>query len=261
MSAVSMVSPVLRFTDSDGAPLAGGKVYFYAAGTTTPKDTYTTSAGTVAHTNPVILDSTGSAAIYLNGTYKINLLDADDVQQSGWPQDNISSFITQLSGGATFSDAAFTIQNASDTTKQFSVTLAGLTTGTEVVATPPTSNFVIAATNIAQTFSGAQKCGITSVTSASNHIAIDLSLNNCFSHTLTEDTTLDNPTNITAGQSGAIYFTQHASSPKTLAFGTYWYFIGGDPSLTASNNAMDTLYYSVRSSTVIECELRKGWAS
>ena len=34
------------FTD-DGVPLAGGLIYSYAAGTTTPKVTYTSSAGTI----------------------------------------------------------------------------------------------------------------------------------------------------------------------------------------------------------------------
>jgi len=45
--------------DTNGVPLAGGKIYSYQAGTTTPQTTYTTSAGTAAHTNPIILDSGG----------------------------------------------------------------------------------------------------------------------------------------------------------------------------------------------------------
>jgi hypothetical protein len=45
--------------DNNGVPLAGGKIFSYQAGTTTPQTTYTTSAGNVAHTNPIILDSAG----------------------------------------------------------------------------------------------------------------------------------------------------------------------------------------------------------
>ena len=45
--------------DDNGVPLSGGKLYSYAAGTTTPQATYTTSVGNVAHTNPIILDSAG----------------------------------------------------------------------------------------------------------------------------------------------------------------------------------------------------------
>jgi len=48
-----------QFFDNNGNPLAGGKLYTYAAGTTTPLATYTTSAGNVPHTNPIILDSAG----------------------------------------------------------------------------------------------------------------------------------------------------------------------------------------------------------
>jgi hypothetical protein len=48
-----------QFFDDNGNPLTGGKVYTYAAGTTTPLATYTTSAGTVANTNPIILDAAG----------------------------------------------------------------------------------------------------------------------------------------------------------------------------------------------------------
>lgn len=43
----------------DGSTLAGGKIYSYVAGTTTPQTTYTTVAGNVAHTNPIILNSAG----------------------------------------------------------------------------------------------------------------------------------------------------------------------------------------------------------
>jgi hypothetical protein len=48
-----------QFFDDNGAPLVGGKVYTYASGTTTPRATYTTSAGTVANSNPIILDAAG----------------------------------------------------------------------------------------------------------------------------------------------------------------------------------------------------------
>jgi hypothetical protein len=48
-----------QFFDNNGVPLAGGLIYTYAAGTTTPQATYTTSAGTVAHTNPIVLNSEG----------------------------------------------------------------------------------------------------------------------------------------------------------------------------------------------------------
>lgn len=47
-----------------GAALAGGKVYTYKAGTTTPETTYSDAALLVENANPVILDSAGEAAIF-----------------------------------------------------------------------------------------------------------------------------------------------------------------------------------------------------
>ena len=48
-----------QFFDNDGNVLSGGKIYTYSAGTSTPAATYTTSTGSIAHSNPIILDSAG----------------------------------------------------------------------------------------------------------------------------------------------------------------------------------------------------------
>jgi len=48
-----------QFFDNSGNMLAGGKIYTYAAGTTTPLAAYTSSSGNTAHTNPIILDAAG----------------------------------------------------------------------------------------------------------------------------------------------------------------------------------------------------------
>ena len=48
-----------QFFDNNGNPLSGGKIYTYEAGTTTPLATYTSSAGSTPHTNPIVLDSAG----------------------------------------------------------------------------------------------------------------------------------------------------------------------------------------------------------
>ena len=45
--------------DNNGNPLAGGKIFSYLAGTTTNEATYTTSAGNIQHSNPIILDAAG----------------------------------------------------------------------------------------------------------------------------------------------------------------------------------------------------------
>jgi hypothetical protein len=48
-----------QFFDNNGVILTGGKIYTYEAGTTTPLATYTSSSGSTAHTNPIILNSAG----------------------------------------------------------------------------------------------------------------------------------------------------------------------------------------------------------
>ena len=61
-----VLTPEPRFQaiDDDGNPIAGGKLYTYAAGTTTPLATYTSAAGTIANQNPIILDTAGRAVVY-----------------------------------------------------------------------------------------------------------------------------------------------------------------------------------------------------
>lgn len=67
------------FTDNSGQPLASGKVYTYAAGTTTPKAVYVDSLEATEEANPVILDSNGRKQIYANGAYKFVIKDSSDV--------------------------------------------------------------------------------------------------------------------------------------------------------------------------------------
>lgn len=73
-----------RWTDANGDPLNGGKVYVYLAGTTTATDSYPTYAdaiaGTNANANPVVLSAAGAAQIWLQADrlYKIVVKDSTD---------------------------------------------------------------------------------------------------------------------------------------------------------------------------------------
>lgn len=68
-----------RFFDENGAPLSGGKIETYVAGTSTPKATYIDEAESSINTNPVILDSEGYADIFISGGgYKFIVKDSDD---------------------------------------------------------------------------------------------------------------------------------------------------------------------------------------
>ena len=81
-----------QFFDNSGNPLTGGKIYTYAAGTTTPQATYTSAGGTTAHSNPIILDAAGrvpSGEIWLTdgSQYKFLIKTSADVQIGSY--DNI----------------------------------------------------------------------------------------------------------------------------------------------------------------------------
>lgn len=94
--AVLTPSPKMQFFTAAGVPLSGGKVYTYAAGTTTPQATYTDNTGTTPNTNPIILDSRGEANIWLGATvYKFRLTDTNDVDI--WTVDYISAPISSVS--------------------------------------------------------------------------------------------------------------------------------------------------------------------
>lgn len=62
-------APVPKFRSflPSGAPNAGGCVYTYASGTTTPQNTFTDFTGLTANTNPVVLDGNGEAQIWITG--------------------------------------------------------------------------------------------------------------------------------------------------------------------------------------------------
>ena len=96
---------------------------------------------------------------------------------------------------------------------------------------------------------------IASLTSSSASIAVNLNLANNFTHTTTENTTLANPSNMTAGQYGVIVITQGAT-PRTMAFGSNWKFSGGTaPTLTPTASAVDVLAYYVESASRITARL------
>ena len=85
-----------QFFGNNGLPLAGGKLYTYAAGTTTPLAVYTSSTGGTAHSNPIVLDSAGRvpSEIWLTSTasYKFALKTSADVEI--WTKDNVPGIAT-----------------------------------------------------------------------------------------------------------------------------------------------------------------------
>jgi hypothetical protein len=101
-----------QFFDNNGVPLSGGKIYTYAAGTTTPQTTYTSFSGLTANSNPIILDSAGRTPQQIWSTegvlYKYNVTTSTDVLIRSW--DNIGGSIVS-------SDLAQDLANNNDPAK------------------------------------------------------------------------------------------------------------------------------------------------
>lgn len=100
------------------------------------------------------------------------------------------------------------------------------------------------------------------LTSTAGSVAVNAALSNNFTHTLTENTTLANPTNLTNGMILNFRFKNHASAPKTMALGSKYKLAGGAAmALTATNGAVDFMscYYDLASDT-LNCVVNKAFA-
>jgi hypothetical protein len=168
-----------QFFDANGDPLSGGKLYTYAAGTTTPAVTYTTSAGTpgTENTNPIILDSAGRVTnqIWLvSGTnYKFALTSSLDIPI--WTKDNIpgifadkSLYASDIGYTASFAGAsAQTVQTKLEqyvSAKDFGATGDGVTDDSTAIQTAldVVSGFTDGGTVVLP--AGAYDCASTTIT-------------------------------------------------------------------------------------------------
>lgn len=110
-----------------------------------------------------------------------------------------------------------------------------------------------AKTDVAQSFTAAQRGTIVALTPGAT-VTPDFAAGNNFSLALDQNTTIANPSNVTAGQSGSISITQD-STARTVAYGSYFYFEGGVPTFGTTTGAVSTLVYYVDSATHITAKL------
>lgn len=109
-----------QFFDNNGVILSGGKLYTYAAGTTTPQITYTSVSGVTPHANPIVLDSAGRVPggeiwLTINQSYKVAIETSTAVLLGTY--DNLQG-INDLSGVIPF------IYNATGNGSQVAFSLA-----------------------------------------------------------------------------------------------------------------------------------------
>lgn len=135
--------PLQQF-NQDGAPVSGGKLFVYYAGSTSKVTTYIDSAGSTPNTNPIILDSNGQCKIWLTpgSSYKFVLSPPDDTDppsNSYWTADNINAIndVAATAGGG--AGASVVLQTGD--VKFFAGPEASLATGWLSCSGRPVSRF------------------------------------------------------------------------------------------------------------------------
>ena len=173
-------TPKQQIYGSDGNPLVGGKIYTYAAGTTTPLATYTDAGAGTANTNPIILNSLGQANIWLapSSSYKFSVFTSADVLL--YTVDNIATPIDYLSLVTSLASPP-PIGSTAPNTGAFTTLAATTGTITTVNATTITATGTITAETL--TFEGGgsmtkpPEAGIQSITAAAAANALTVTLN------------------------------------------------------------------------------------
>lgn len=85
-------------------------------------------------------------------------------------------------------------------------------------------------------------------TSGTGAYAIDLKAGRVFQRTMTGNTTVSNPSNQVAGQTGILYFIQDGTGGRTLSFSDNWKIIGVPPTISTAANKVNVFSYYVRES-------------
>ena len=177
-------------------------------------------------------------------TSKLSVTTAASTYQT---QAGMSSYLTTSAAGSTYAPLAsptFTGTVTIPAGASISGYLATGTIGTSVQGYDADT----AKTDVAQSFTAAQRGSITALTDAAT-IAVDFADSNNFSVALGGGRTLGNPTNQVAGQSGSLFVVQDGSGSRTLAYSSDWEFAGGTaPTLSTAASAVDRIDYIVRAS-------------
>jgi len=157
--------PKAQFFDANGNPLVGGKVYTYAAGTSTPLSTFTDASEVTPNTNPVILDSRGECNLWFSTatSYKVVLESVSDVLQ--WSVDNIATYGTLASQnsnnvaitGGTITGITLTVNVIGDV----SGNAGSVTNGVYLAATQTLTNKTITGLASTSTINDANGVGYT----------------------------------------------------------------------------------------------------
>ena len=161
---------------------------------------------------------------------------------------NLNSSVSDIQEGeicyATDQDKLYVKEGSSLVSTQANLT--GYAQDSDIGSTIQSFDADTAKTDVAQTFSAAQRGTITTLTDGAT-VTPDFAASNNYTLTLGGNRTIANPTNLTAGQSGSIFLVQDGTGSRTAAWGSYWDFAGGTaPTLTTTAAAVDRIDYVVR---------------
>jgi len=135
-------------------------------------------------------------------------------------------------------------------TASFATTSYGLSGSPAILISSAGINTTSAPTNLY--VSGTSANNVVALGNTDANTALDFSVGNDFSLTLTGSIVLQNPTGVTTGQGGIIYIQQDGTGSRTCGFGSHWDFPSATaPTLSTGADALDALVYSVRSYTSI----------
>ena len=166
---------------------------------------------------------------------------------------NLNSSVSDIQEGeivyATDQDKLYVKEGSSLVSTQADV--SGKANTSDIGTTIQAFDADTAKTDVAQTFTAAQRSTITTLTSGAT-VTPDFAASNNYTLTLGQNLTIANPTNLTAGQSGSIFLVQDGTGSRTASWGSYWDFAGGvPPTISTVGGTVDRLDYIVRSSTSI----------
>ena len=179
-TVASLGLPRTQFFADDGTPNAGGKLYAYLAGTSTPASTYADSTGNVANEQDadggLVLDLRGELPLWLDVSLEYRLALFDEQGYEIWSEDNVSipgttaAIAAGTTAGTTAGTAAaapaVSIATAASNTANQALTAVGAITGAVSTANTTAS----AANATANAASSAATAANTSATNASSAI-------------------------------------------------------------------------------------------
>lgn len=139
MSALISPSPFLQFVDANGNPLTGGKLFTYAAGSTSKQTTFTSASAATPNTNPVILDTLGSCEVWLppGSAFKYVLSPATDTDPPTNPIKTIDNITGSGGGGALSSGQTITLTGQTINSGASVIYVNVTATGPATVLMPP----------------------------------------------------------------------------------------------------------------------------